>query len=189
MIMPRRITERLVSVDGKSTELGKEIFLKKAAEIRKRIMAEKPTYRSKNEEIFSSDYYGTLSRPAAGYSKRKGREMPKLAGTVNNVVSVAGKRGRKAEFNPSDWVMDIGVESAFDVTDEMNSGIEKIENCTFDSDDLFGNDNSDANQYRGNRFGAFKRAAVIANGKDSKYELAQAENEDGNSIWLMIRTK
>lgn len=187
--MPRRITERLVSVDGKSTEFGKERFLVKAAIIRSRILAEKTVYRSLNETLNDSEYYGTLSRPAAGYSKRKGREMPKLAGTVNNVVPVAGKRGRKAEFNPSEWVMDIGLDSAFDVTDEMNSGIEKIEDCTFDSNDLFGSDNSDANQYRGNRFGAFKRAAVIANGKDSKYELAQAENESGDPIWLMIRTK
>lgn len=189
MIMPRRLTERLVSVGGKSTEFGKERFLVKAAIIRSRILAEKTVYKSLNETLNDSDYFGTLSRPAAGYSTRKGKDMPKAAGKLNNVVAIAGKRGRKAEFNPSDWVMDIGVENAFDVTDEMLSGIEKIEDCNFDSDDLFSGKNSDANSYRGNRFGAMKRAAIQANGKDSKYELSTGENEEGNRVWILVRTK
>ncbi len=189
--MPKGIPSDLVSVGGKSTELGKQNFLRKAKEIRRRIMAEEPDYADITQLVMVGEYRGTTSKPAAGFSSRKskgkGNKMPKAISKLNNVTSVAGKRGRKSEFNKSDFVMEIGLDNALDVTEEMESGIEKLDE-QFDSELLFTNENSDANKYRSNRFGALKRAAIAANGDSTKYELNHAENEDGDKIWVLVRT-
>lgn len=188
--MPRKIDERLMEIGGKTTDFGRESFLQKAAERRARIMAEKPKYVDKTDSVMSSDYRGTLSKPAAGYAaktKKKGNKMPKAITSISNVTTVAGKRGRKAEFNHNDFVMEIGLDSALDVTEEMVCGIEKLDD-PFAPELLFTNENSDANKYRSNRFGALKRAAILANGEDTKYELNHAENEDSEKIWILVRT-
>ena len=161
--MPRKIEENMLTFGGKTTEYGKKRFLRKAAKIRKRIMAAEPDYQDVTDIVMSSDYSGTLSKPAAGYSRRKsqkkGSKMPKIAGTLNNVKTIAGKRGRKAEFNSADWVMDIGQEFALDVTEEMLSAVEKYaadSDVELAIDDLspenFDKENSVANKYRNNRF-------------------------------------
>lgn len=156
-------------------------------------MAEQPKYIRVE---LPDDYAGTLSKPAANYSgkQRKGKRMPKSAGTLNNVTAIAGKRGRKAEFNAADWKMDIGVENALDVTEEMLSAVEKYaekSKVKLAVDALnpanFSKDNEAANKYRANRFGAFKRAAIAANGKDSTYELVTATNSEKNHIWALVR--
>lgn len=189
----------MLSFGGKSTEYGKETFLRKAAMIRKRIMAAEPDMKDVTELVMASDYSGTLSKPAAGFSRRKsqkkGNKMPKVAGTLNNVKTIAGKRGRKAEFNPVDWEMEIGEDYALDVTEEMLSAVEKYaadSDVELTVDDLspenFDKENSAANKYRNNRFGAFKRVAIAANGEDSKYNLVTAENADSETIWALVRT-
>jgi hypothetical protein len=188
--MPKEIDKRLAQIGGKSTDFGRESFLKKAAEIRARIMASEPKYTDVTNDVMSSDYRGSLSKPAAGFAAKtrgKGNKMPKSISKLNNVTSVAGKRGRKSEFNKNDFVMEIGLENALDVTEEMVSGIAKLDE-TFEPELLFTNENSDANKYRSNRFGALKRAAILANGEDSKYELNHATDEDDNRIWVLVRT-
>lgn len=173
------------------TDFGRESFLEKAAIIQARIEAAAPKYADVTESVFNSEYSGTLSKPAAGFSSRKsnrkGNKMPKAITSVSNVTSVAGKRGRKAEFNKNDFVMEIGLDNALDVTEEMVSGIEKLDN-PFDPELLFSNENADANKYRSNRFGALKRAVIAANGEDAKCELNHAENEDSEKIWILVRT-
>jgi hypothetical protein len=188
--MPREIEKQLLEIGGKSTDFGRETFLKKAAKIRKRIMDAEPNYKDITEVLNNSDFHGTSSKPfdiRAVKSKRKGNKMPKAITSISNVATVAGKRGRKAEFNSADFVMDIGLDNALDVTEEMVSGIEKLDD-PFDAELLFSNDNSDANKYRSNRFGALKRAAIAANGEDTKYTLNHAENEDSERIWVLVRT-
>lgn len=189
--MPREIDKRLKEIGGFMTDFGRESFLEKAAIVQARIEAAAPKYTDVTESVFSSEYSGTLSKPAAGFSSRKsnrkGNKMPKAITSISNVATVAGKRGRKAEFNSADFVMDIGLDNALDVTEEMVSGIEKLDD-PFDAELLFSNDNSDANKYRSNRFGALKRAAIAANGEDTKYTLNHAENEDSEKIWVLVRT-
>jgi len=190
--MPREIDKRLSEIGGKSTDFGRETFLQKAAKIRERVLANQPKYSDVTKEVMSSEYRGTLSKPAAGYAAKtrgKGNKMPKAISTISDVSTVAGKRGRKAEFNSADFVMDIGLDNALDVTEEMVSGIEKLDaKEQFDSELLFSNDNASANKYRSNRFGALKRAAIAANGDDSKYTLNHAKDENNERIWVLVRT-
>jgi len=188
--MPREIDKRLKEIGGFMTDFGRESFLEKAAIIQARIEAAAPKYTDISESVFSSDYHGTRTKSfdiRAAKSKRKGNKMPKAITSVSNVTSVAGKRGRKAEFNKNDFVMEIGLDNALDVTEEMVSGIEKLDN-PFDPELLFSNENADANKYRSNRFGALKRAVIAANGEDAKCELNHAENEDSEKIWILVRT-
>jgi len=192
--MPREIPNDLSTIGGKLTDLGREDFLRKAQELRERIMASEPNSVDITGSVFASDFRGTLSKTVAnsGRKNRKGKTMPKITSNLVNVTSVAGKRGRKSELNPTEWKMEVGIENSFDVTDEMTSAIEAY--CTknklkvFAADVLFGNDNADANKYRSNRYGTMKRAAIVANGEDSKYELNSAENSDGERIWVFNRT-
>lgn len=141
-----------------------------------------------------AEYRGTVSKPAAGFAantRKKGNKMPKQTSKLNSVTTIAGKRGRKAEFNPAEWEFGVGLENAVDVTEEMNSGIEKYcadNECEFDAELLFTTENSDANKYRTNRFGAFKRVATQANGEKTKYELNSAKNEKNERIWVLVRT-
>ncbi len=197
--MPRKIEEEMLSFGGKSTELGRKTFLQKAAKIRQRIMAAEPDYKDITDIVMSAAYSGTLSKPAAGYSSRKsqkkGSKMPKSAGTISNVTTIAGKRGRKAEFNPADWKMEIGQDNALDVTEEMLSAVDKYaadSKVKLAQDHLipsnFDKDNTVANKYRNNRFGAMKRAAKTANGDESTFDLVIAENSDNEKIWALVRT-
>lgn len=178
-----------MSIGGKSTELGKQTFLERAARNRARILAEQPRYIRTE---LPDGYAGTLSKPVVNRPtkrNRKGKEMPKATTKLNNVVDIAGKRGRKSEFNSADWVQEIGLDNAFDVTEEMLSGIAKLpEKDRFKPDVLFTNDNATANKYRSNRFGAMKRASVAANGEGTKNELKVAENENNERIWIFVRT-
>ncbi len=187
--MPRKSPSDLTSIGGKSTELGRDNFLRKARARRKLLLAEQTNYREITELVFESEFRGSLSKWAANSSgqKRKGKDMPKATTKLNNVVDIAGKRGRKSEFNSADWVMDIGLDNAFDVTEEMHSGIAKLDD-PFDPELLFSNDNSDVNKYRNNRFGAMKRAAISANGEKTKYELKVAENDKNERLWILVRT-
>ena len=187
--MPREIPNDLIRIGGKSTDLGKENFLRKAREIRARVMAESPHYDDITEIVMSSEYGGTISKPAAGFAAKrgkKGNKMPKSISSVNNVATLNGKRGRKSEFKTEDFVMDI--DSMLDVTEEMVGGIEKLDSKDrFDAELLFATDNDAVNKYRNNRFGALKRAAITANGKDSKYTLTTGEDEDGNKVLVITR--
>lgn len=181
-----------MEIGGKSTDFGRETFLQKAAKIRERVLANQPKYSDVTKEVMSSDYRGTLSKPAAGFAAKtrgKGNKMPKAISTISDVSTVAGKRGRKAEFNSADFVMEVGLDNALDVTEEMVSGIDKLDaKEKFDSELLFSNDNPSANKYRSNRFGALKRAAIAANGDDSKYTLNHAKDENNERIWVLVRT-
>ena len=57
----------------------------------------------------------------------------------------------------------------------------------FDSELLFTTDNENVNKYRTNRFGGLKRAAIVANGKDSKYSLEYGEDDEGNKVLVIVR--
>jgi hypothetical protein len=192
--MPGKLPSGLTEIGGKSTDLGRQIFLQKAAERRQAILDGQTDFVDVTESIMSSEYMGTLSKPAAGFAAKtraKGNKMPKKTSKLNSVTTIAGKRGRKAEFNPADWSFDIGVDNALDVTEEMNSGVEKYcadNGVTFDAELLFSTDNADANKYRTNRFAAFKRVANQANGEKTKYELNHAIDEAKNRVWVLVRT-
>jgi len=187
--MPKDIPSGITRIGGKSTELGRSNFLQKAAEIRARILANQPEYKDITSDIMSGEYSGTLSKPAAGFAakrKRKGNKMPKTISTLNNSSKLNGKRGRKGEFKSEDFVMDIG--GMLDVTEGMVSGISKLDaKDKFDSELLFTTDNENVNKYRTNRFGGLKRAAIVANGKDSKYSLEYGEDDEGNKVLVIVR--
>lgn len=193
--MPREIDKRLKEIGGFMTDFGRESFLEKAAIIQARIEAAAPKYSDVTESVFSSEYNGTLSKPAAGYSSRKsnrkGNKMPKaITSNLSEVTTVSGKRGRKGEFNPNDFVMEVGnaAETGLDVTEEMVSGIAKLDAAEqFDAELLFSNENATANKYRTNRFGALKRAAKAANGEDSEFNIVHALDENSERIWVLVR--
>jgi hypothetical protein len=124
--------------------------------------------------------------------------MPAIvdSAAVTSRRTVAGKRGRKSAFNSAEFKCDVG--AILDVTEEMSAGIdhyvENAENAdAFTLADLFAGENATANKYRGVRFGALKRAAVTANGDDTKYSLEVCErtNEEDETVefWGLVRTR
>lgn len=201
--MPKAKNSNLVSIGGKSTELGKETFLAKAATIRRRILKDTPRYRDVTHDVMAGEYSGTLSKhlDARASKKTKGKTaMPKAIGTLKSRKTLAGKRGRKSLFDSAEFTLDIGIENAVDVTEEMqNLSDDYREKCGNDDDkiaefllEMFDEDTRDENvkNWRKSRFDALKRAAKIANGKDSAYSLEIGETEESDDLcWILVRTK
>lgn len=201
--MPKAKKSNLVSIGGKSTEFGKETFLAKAATIRRRILKDTPRYRDLTHDVMAGQYSGSLSKmvDARVTVKKRGKTaMPKAIGNLKSRKTLAGKRGRKSLFDSAEFEFGIGIENALDVTEEMqNLSDDYREKCDNDEDkiqefllEMFDEDTRDENvkNWRKSRFDALKRAAKIANGKDSTYSLEIGETEDSEDYcWILVRTK
>lgn len=187
--MPQELGGDILEIGGKSTDLARRLYAERMAKVREITLRNSPRYRDITGQLDSSDYRGTLSKPAAGYAaKRKVKGMPKILDiSTVNAETVAGKRGRKAVFpNFHEWVMEIGASA--DISEEMNSEIlaEDYEG-DLTPEFLFDNENADGVKYRKARFNNMVTAARKANGEKSKYSLLSYKDAEGNSGWAIRR--
>jgi hypothetical protein len=195
--MPKELPQT-ASVGGKFSPIERDEYLRKLQEIMLSKSSANSRYRDVTEDVMMSPaILGDKTRNGEFTPKtRTGRyTMPKAFNLDIATTTISGKRGRKAIFSDSDFVLEIGKH---DITEEMLSEIlsddanldEEFQGLT--PEDLYFGENGDDNEvgakYRKNRFDAMKRAAVKANGKDSRYLLSYAKDGD-DFYFVMERTK